>query len=253
MRPGFLAMDFVTRDRYRHAIEDLAKGSQRPELEIARTVIASTQAYRAATAVLDERRADPGYYLISTGRAEFEQQIGFRVSLRQRVLRAYVANASFAYLGTIALLTVVILAVPLLVSARAGAPAGRLLPLQRAIAARVSCSADCARMVAGTVSAHTVESGAANLGSVGVIGRILVLLIVVSTYFVLTHEVSKPPSTLSRFLMMSQCNNGTPAILDLGQMNGGRLLEFPSHAVLSYRRGGRRLSEGRVHLLKFAL
>ncbi|MHB8745230.1 MAG: GH36-type glycosyl hydrolase domain-containing protein [Gammaproteobacteria bacterium] len=123
---GFRAMDFVTRDRYRHAIEDLARGSQRPELEIACTVIANTQAYRSAAEALDDRRADPGYYLISTGRAAFEQQIGFRVSLRQRVLRAYVANASFAYLGTITLLTAIILAMPLLVSAHAGAPVASL-------------------------------------------------------------------------------------------------------------------------------
>ena len=43
----FAAMDFATRDRYRHAIEELARGSQHSELEIARQVIIQTQ--RAAT------------------------------------------------------------------------------------------------------------------------------------------------------------------------------------------------------------
>ena len=44
----FAAMDFATRDRYRHAIEELARGSGRPELEIARTAVA-----------MAERAADP--------------------------------------------------------------------------------------------------------------------------------------------------------------------------------------------------
>ncbi len=45
----FAEMDFPTRDRYRHAIEDLARGSGRTELDVAQRAIA------AAT-----RRHDPG-------------------------------------------------------------------------------------------------------------------------------------------------------------------------------------------------
>ena len=44
----FGAMDFATRDRYRHAIEELARGSGRSELEVTREVIA--HAKRAAAA-----------------------------------------------------------------------------------------------------------------------------------------------------------------------------------------------------------
>jgi hypothetical protein len=40
---NFVALDFATRDRYRHAIEELARGSQHSELEIARRVIAQTK------------------------------------------------------------------------------------------------------------------------------------------------------------------------------------------------------------------
>ena len=39
----FAAMDFPTRDRYRHAIEELARGSGHTELEVARRAILAAQ------------------------------------------------------------------------------------------------------------------------------------------------------------------------------------------------------------------
>ena len=46
----FAAMDFPTRDRYRHAIEELARGSGHSELEVAgRAVLAAKRARRRAT------------------------------------------------------------------------------------------------------------------------------------------------------------------------------------------------------------
>ena len=39
----FADMDFPTRDRYRHAIEELARGSRHSELEVARRAIRATQ------------------------------------------------------------------------------------------------------------------------------------------------------------------------------------------------------------------
>jgi cyclic beta-1,2-glucan synthetase len=41
--PGFVAMDFKTRDRYRHAIEELAEGASRSEVDVAAAVIAKIQ------------------------------------------------------------------------------------------------------------------------------------------------------------------------------------------------------------------
>src|SRR5215470_16488276 len=52
----FGAMDFATRDRYRHAVEDLARGSDRSELTVAR------QALELANR--EPGREDLGYYLI---------------------------------------------------------------------------------------------------------------------------------------------------------------------------------------------
>ena len=111
----FAAMNFATRDRYRHAIEDLARGSKLSELEIARRAVERAQRARRDTGqVPDARREDPGYYLISKGRVSFEKETGFRVSWRHRLIRAYVGMATPAYLGTIAILTGLILTLPLL-------------------------------------------------------------------------------------------------------------------------------------------
>jgi len=114
----FGAMDFATRDSYRHAIEDLARGSKRSEIEVAERAVnyarqAAVDVGSNGSALVDDRRMDPGYYLISDGRRAFEREIGFQIDWRRRVLRLYVRAAVPGYLGTIASLTAVILALPL--------------------------------------------------------------------------------------------------------------------------------------------
>ncbi|PYM46784.1 MAG: hypothetical protein DME16_13960 [Candidatus Rokuibacteriota bacterium] len=123
--PGYAAMDFATRDSYRHAIEELARGSRRSELEVAREVIA-----RAASSDLhDGRQDDPGFYLVGDGRRAFEVALGFRTPLARRLLRAYVAGAKPGYLGTITVFTFAILTPPLLAAWTSGAGAATLLVL----------------------------------------------------------------------------------------------------------------------------
>jgi len=126
---NFAAMDFRSRDSYRHAIEELAERSTHDELAVARRVIARTVAHPPAAAqigedatdVSAERRADPGFYLVGPGRREFERELGYRPRLAQWVLRLYVRGATPGYLGTLALLTAAIVIVPLLLADRAGA------------------------------------------------------------------------------------------------------------------------------------
>ncbi|HEV2616238.1 MAG TPA: glucoamylase family protein [Candidatus Acidoferrales bacterium] len=120
----FADMDFSTRDNYRHAIEDLSRGSQHSETEVAKRVVRHVQ--QAVSRVSEathnggdanrDRRSEPGYYLISRGRPAFERELGFHVSLRRWLLRLYIRAAVPGYLGTIALLTGVLLALPLLLS-----------------------------------------------------------------------------------------------------------------------------------------
>ena len=106
---NFGEMDFATRDYYRHAIEDLSRGSGRSEIEVAQRAVQRAKRSRAELHgdghPPDERKADPGYYLISRGRLDFERELGFHVAWRRGVLRLYVRAAVPGYLGTIAVMT----------------------------------------------------------------------------------------------------------------------------------------------------
>src|SRR6202790_1534158 len=126
----FAEMDFATRDYYRHAIEDLSRGSSHSEIEIARRAV---QRAKRSSAKLqgdkrdgDDRLAEPGYYLIAQGRLAFEREIGFRVPWRRRFLRLYVLGAVPGYLGTIFLVTAIILILPLLDARELGITSWRL-------------------------------------------------------------------------------------------------------------------------------
>ncbi len=123
-RSSFGDMDFATRDRYRHAVEELARGSGRTEVEVAREATAMADAAPPDDDIdssLAARRRDPGYYLVSDGRFAFERALHVRVPLAVRLRRAYVRGATSGYLGTFALFTALILAVPLLLSGNGGA------------------------------------------------------------------------------------------------------------------------------------
>ncbi|MDV7213973.1 glycosyl transferase, partial [Azotobacter beijerinckii] len=73
---AFAAMDFPTRNLYRQAIEQLARGSAHSELDIVGQVLEAAQ--RAAAEAVDaaqaERVGDPGYHLIAEGRRALERR-----------------------------------------------------------------------------------------------------------------------------------------------------------------------------------
>ncbi|MGH7897058.1 MAG: glycosyl transferase, partial [Candidatus Binatia bacterium] len=127
---GFGEMDFRTRDMYRHAIEELARGSRRSELEVAHAALSRARASPVVEAPpddIDGRVGDPGYHLIAGGRWAFERELGFRPSFGRRISRAYVAAANPGYIVTIVLLSAVIF-LPLLLQV-AGRGAGALTVL----------------------------------------------------------------------------------------------------------------------------
>ena len=98
------SQDFATRDRYRHVIEDVAKGSSRSESVVARAAIdlAQTAAQRLG---VNDRSAHVGYYLVDHGRQSLERSVGCRWSWKSWTRRA---NRNFhlgLYLGPILLLT----------------------------------------------------------------------------------------------------------------------------------------------------
>ena len=81
-------MDFASRDRYRHAVEGIARRSPLTEYEVARMVV--RLAASRARENPDHRAAHVGYYLIDRGRPELERGAGMRLSwaiLRDKLRR----------------------------------------------------------------------------------------------------------------------------------------------------------------------
>ena len=105
LRPAsrFAEMDFATRNLYRSAIEELARGSKLTELEIAHAALA---------AMPGGEKKDPGYHLIAGGRRSFEKKIGFRAPLRTWPSRFNAAIGLGGYIGAVAAVAAVVLALP---------------------------------------------------------------------------------------------------------------------------------------------
>jgi cyclic beta-1,2-glucan synthetase len=95
------AMDFPTRDRYRHSIEQLAKRAKRLETDVAQVAIGLARAARNDEPHHD-RAHHVGYYLISRGRFRLEREVGYRPSLRERHARFAFQHPAVGYLGVIA-------------------------------------------------------------------------------------------------------------------------------------------------------
>ena len=126
----FSAMDFQTRDRYRHAIEELARGSGRSELEVSAEAVRRAQRPgRGADGTPENRKGDPGYYLIAEGRTGFEADLGCRISPVRRLLRAYVTTANPGYVLTLAVASGVLVAFPLWQLGAAGIGLAWTIPL----------------------------------------------------------------------------------------------------------------------------
>jgi cyclic beta-1,2-glucan synthetase len=115
---GFLEMDFPTRNLYRSAIEELARGSNRTELEVAHCAVQAAQQAACADAE-DQRRGDPGYHLVAGGRRGFEATIGFRPPPRTWLGRSSRALGIGGYVGAVAVVAAILLAAPLFALATA--------------------------------------------------------------------------------------------------------------------------------------
>jgi cyclic beta-1,2-glucan synthetase len=110
---SYLRLDFLSRDRYRHGIEELARYSALSELDLARRAVTRASEASNAPRGRDAPQSDVGFYVIGAGRREFEAAAKFKPPLAQRVKRAYAAHALPAYLLCILAVTLGLLAVPL--------------------------------------------------------------------------------------------------------------------------------------------
>jgi cyclic beta-1,2-glucan synthetase len=123
---AFAEMDFQTRDLYRGAVEQLARGSEKSELDIAQRAIAAARPWAADG---DQRRGDPGYDLLAEGRRAFEDAIGFRPPLSLLAERGSRALGINGYVGTGAVVAGVLLTIPLALLARYGVGTAALVGL----------------------------------------------------------------------------------------------------------------------------
>jgi len=114
----FATMDFATRNLYRTAIEEMARGTDLTELEIARRALEAASS-APGTCDGDRRQRDPGYHLIGGGRRTFERSLDFRprgLALRRRFTTTGIAG----YVVSVSMTAAVVLFLPLLVLAQVG-------------------------------------------------------------------------------------------------------------------------------------
>jgi cyclic beta-1,2-glucan synthetase len=112
----FRDMDFPTRNMYRSAVEELSRGSDRTELDVAWAAVqAAAQAANVPGKSKEDRRSDAGYHLFAGGRRAFETAIGFRASVRAWPGRLFRKLGIGGYVGAGAVLAAVFLAIPLVV------------------------------------------------------------------------------------------------------------------------------------------
>ncbi|HEX7518052.1 MAG TPA: glucoamylase family protein, partial [Chthoniobacterales bacterium] len=104
-------LDFETRDRCRGAVEEIARWSRCSEQK---TI---DQALALAKVAEDEVARHVGYYLIDAGRTTLERATSARVPFAEFSRRWLRAHGAGMYFGSIFLLTVVMVAVPLFFSA----------------------------------------------------------------------------------------------------------------------------------------
>ncbi len=107
----FDEMDFPTRDLYRGAIEELARGSTLTEIEVAETalMLSADAALTPCENAGAERLADPGYYLLAEGRRLLERQIAFKTPAHLLIRRFNLHLGIAGYVGSIVLVAVLLL------------------------------------------------------------------------------------------------------------------------------------------------
>jgi len=111
-KSGFAAMDFASRDLYRRAIEQLARGSRQTELDVACAALSAGSTSEAIDSKDAERRRDPGYHLIGAGRRVFEKTVGYRASRWSSAAR-FTARGAGEYIAAVAAVAAVVLLLPL--------------------------------------------------------------------------------------------------------------------------------------------
>jgi cellobiose phosphorylase len=100
----YIKMDFTTRDRYRHAVEKIAKYSPISESEVARKAIDLSREASLKFSSGD-RETHVGFYLIDKGMQDLEKRIQMHPPVSEFIGRIISKYPLFIYLGTIMVIT----------------------------------------------------------------------------------------------------------------------------------------------------
>ncbi len=119
-------MSFFTRDLYRHAVEEIAKRSERPEHEVAKQAIDLAS---GAVASGDQRKGHVGYFLTDKGRTALERAAGVRRTLGGGLRKLVLRRSMFFYLPAIFLLTAYVSVMLFAWASRSGLPTWLLVTL----------------------------------------------------------------------------------------------------------------------------
>ena len=102
-------MDFVSRDRCRHALEQMAKRCEHSEIRLAEEVVELAQAALAFDPT-DEVRGHVGWWLIGGGRYELERVAGYTPTTRERIYRGPLRLRGLFYWGMLGALSTLLVA-----------------------------------------------------------------------------------------------------------------------------------------------
>ncbi len=103
----YAGMDFDSRDLYRKAVEELARGSGRGESEVARLALARGEARPE-----DPRQGHVGHWLIGSGCRALESEIGYRPTPAMRLARRAAGRARPLYFAALVVVGLAALLVP---------------------------------------------------------------------------------------------------------------------------------------------
>jgi hypothetical protein len=123
----YTKMDFATRDRYRHVVEEIAKSSRNSESQVALQAIQLARE-GAARKGDDDRTAHVGFYLIDKGLARLERTVELHRSFFEALCRVGRRFPLQLYVGMIMLVTGIITG-SFLVKAQADGLSGWILGL----------------------------------------------------------------------------------------------------------------------------
>lgn len=103
----YAAMDFQSRDQYRHTVERLAQRSAYSEIDVASSAI------KLASAVAPgDRKRHVGFWLIDQGKDRLEQELQYRQSWSERAHRFLLAKAGLCYALSTSVIFVIVLMLP---------------------------------------------------------------------------------------------------------------------------------------------